>query len=612
MFIQPQPDAGEPHERFNWDAPILVSPHSPTRLYTASYRVWRSDDRGDSWIPISGDLTRNQDRLALPLDGKTWSWDSPWDISAMTTYNTIANITESPQQEGLIYAGTDDGFIQVTEDGGKNWRKIEIGSLPGVPATAYVNDIKADLHNANTVYVALDDHKFGDLRPYIMKSTDRGRRWRSISSNLPDRTLVWRIAQDHVKPGLLFAGTEFGIYFTIDGGGRWVKLTGDMPTISFRDLAIQRRENDLVGASFGRGFFIFDDYSVLRHVSEAQLKAEATLFPIRKAWWYMPRGVLGGSQKGSQGADHYVAPNPPFGAVFTYYLADGLTTKAQERQEREKKAIAQDKAVVFPGWEAVEAERREAKPKIWLTVKDSEGDVVRRVAGPTKKGFHRVAWDLRYPALSAIVEPPRPEGRQPVGVMASPGEYTVTLSKEIAGQTTDLSEPNSFTVERMYKGALDGADPEQVVAFWKDLADLQGRIGAASRTLRIALDRMDLLQTALARTTDAPGALDTEFHELKQVLHTLDVKLNGNRSKSQVGEKNDPTINQRLYTAISGTMSSTYGPTPLHKRSMEIAVDEFADFRSALEEILEKRLPAFEKALQDAGAPWVKGQPIPE
>jgi photosystem II stability/assembly factor-like uncharacterized protein len=287
--IQPQPGPDEGPERFNWDAPILVSPHQPSRIYFASQRVWRSDNRGDKWEAISGDLTRNQNRIELPIMDRKPSWDNAWDFLAMSNYNTITSLAESPLQEGLIYAGTDDGLIQVTENGGESWRKIEVGSLPGVPSTAFVNDIKADLHDVNTVYVALDNHKFGDFAPYLLKSTDRGKSWTSIKGNIPDRTLVWRVVQDHVKPGLMFAATEFGIYFTVDGGTKWTKLEGGAPTISFRDLAIQKRENDLIGASFGRGFYVYDDYSALREVSESQLQEEATLFPVRKAWWYNPK-----------------------------------------------------------------------------------------------------------------------------------------------------------------------------------------------------------------------------------------------------------------------------------------------------------------------------------
>jgi photosystem II stability/assembly factor-like uncharacterized protein len=287
VHIQPQPEPGDPPERFNWDAPILVSPHSPTRLYYASQRVWRSDDRGDSWRPVSGDLTRDQDRMLLPLMERQWSWDSPWDMKAMSHYSTITSLAESPKVEGLLYAGTDDGLLQVSGDGGETWRRIEVGSMSGVPATAFVNDVKADLHEPDTVYVALDNHKYGDLAPYLVKSTDRGVTWTSIAGDLPDRHLVWRVVQDHVRSNLLFTATEFGIFFTVDGGTRWVKLSGDVPTISFRDLAIQRRENDLVGASFGRGFFVLDDYTALREIDEAALQEEALLFPTRRAWWYI-------------------------------------------------------------------------------------------------------------------------------------------------------------------------------------------------------------------------------------------------------------------------------------------------------------------------------------
>jgi len=619
VFIQPQPEVGEDYERFNWDSPILVSPHSPTRLYFASQRVWRSNNRGDSWTAISGDLTRDQERISLAIMDKTWSWDSPWDMVAMSNYNSITSLAESPLKEGLIYAGTDDGLIQITENGGKNWRKVEVGSLPGVPETAFVNDIKADLFDTDTLYIALDNHKFGDLNPYLLKSIDRGKSWLSIVGNIPERTLVWRMVQDHIKPDLLFAATEFGIYFTIDGGNQWIKLTGDMPTISFRDLAVQRRENDLVGASFGRGFFVFDDYSVLRYVSETQLKQEAALFPTRKAWWYIQREVIGGREesgasKGSQGAAHYTAPNPPFGAVFTYYLAEELKTKKAVRQEKEKELIKEDKNVKFPGWDEVEAERRQAEPLIWLTVKDREGKVVRRIEGPVKKGFHRVAWDLRFPATIAIDDEgvTDDDDEEPTGVMAAPGEYTVTLSKQMDGAITDLSEPMPFKVERMRKGALDSVDPEDTAAFWQQIANLQRATTAASSALNSALKKVDNLQTALSRTPAVPGNLDRELHQLKQGLLELDEQLNGNRSKKQVGEKNNPTINYRLSVARRGTMSSTYGPTPTHKRSLEIADIQFREFRTTLEKILNEQLPKLEEALQDAGAPWVKGQPIPE
>lgn len=613
VIIQPQPGEGEDSERFNWDTPILVSPHSPTRLYFASQRVWRSEDRGDSWTAISGDLTRDQERITLPIMDKTWSWDSAWDFFAMSTYNTITSLAESPLQEGLIYAGTDDGLIQITEDGGANWRRVEAGNLPGVPETAFVNDIKADLHDANTVYIALDNHKFGDFDPYLLKSTNRGKSWKSITANIPERTLVWRLVQDHVKPELLFLGTEFGVYFTIDGGGKWIKLKGDVPTISFRDLAIQRRENDLVGATFGRGFYVFDDYSVLRDVSEEQLGEEATLFQTRKAWWYMQRGVLAWNKKASQGAAYFTAPNPPYGATFTYYLSKGLKTIKDVRQEKEKELTKDDKDIPFPGWDELAEEVNQIDPTIWLTVKDTDGSVVRRVKGPVKKGFHRVAWDLRYPQPDAVGGERRDwEGRERSGVMAGPGEYTVTLSKEIDGTITDLSGPMAFTVERLYDGALDGADDGEVAAFWQELAGLQRSVSAASVAFRNALKKVETMRTALSRTPEAPGDLDTSLHQLRETLMDLDERLNGNRAKRQIGEKGTPTIRGRLGFAMSAVRMSTYGPTQNTRDTFEIAKREFAEIKTALENILDRKIPVIEKALMEAGAPWMEGQPIPE
>jgi photosystem II stability/assembly factor-like uncharacterized protein len=613
VYIQPQPQPGDPIERFNWDAPILVSPHSPKRLYYASQRVWRSDDRGDSWKPVSGDLTRNQDRMLLPLMGRQWSWDAPWDMVAMSTYDTITSLAESPKVEGLLYAGTDDGLVQVSEDGGRSWRKVEVGAMPGVPATAFVNDVKADLFDASTVYVALDDHKSGDFRPYLVKSSDRGRTWRSIAGDLPDRHLVWRVVQDHVKPDLLFAATEFGGFFTTNGGGRWTKLGGGVPTIAFRDLAIQRRENDLVAASFGRGLFILDDYSALREATDETLAKEAALFPVRKAWWYVEREPLGGEGKADQGAAYFTADNPPFGAVFTYHLAKDIQSREKARQEKEKPLVEAGKNTPFPGWAEVEAERREPKPVVVLTVKDEAGNVVRRVEADTGKGFHRVAWDLRYPATQAIGSPPaeEEEGRGPRGVLAPPGTYTVSLAKQVDGVTTELAGPVRFEVARLREGALPGADPKDTAAFLARLAGVSRAVSAAGEAVSQALKRVDTLGAALERSRSAPDSLDSELHAIRGDLLAMDETLSGNRARASVEDDGAMTITRRVRVAQMGTALSTYGPTPTHRRSLEIAEEELAKLRERLNAVLEQRLPAFEKRLEAAGAPWTPGRPVP-
>lgn len=605
--VQPQPGEGEDYERFNWDAPILVSPHKPTRLYFGSQRLWKSENRGDSWTAISPDLTRNQERITLPIMGKQQSWDSPWDVGAMSNYNTITSVSESPVQEGVIYIGTDDGIIQVTEDGGNNWRKIEAGSLPGVPSTAFINDIKADLHDANTVYVVMDNHKYGDFSPYIYKSTNRGASWTSVKGNLPDRTLLWRVVQDHIKPSLMFCATEFGIYFTVDGGVKWTELQGGVPQISFRDLAIQKRENDLVAASFGRGFFILDDYSPLREVSESTLQQEGAIFASRKAWWYVPRSHLGFRPgRGSQGAQHYLAPNPDFGAVFTYHLKDGYKTLAQERKEKEKKM--KDQNIPFPGWDELEKEAQQVKPKVWIVVKDSEGNTVRRVEGKTKKGIHRVAWDLRYPSPNPVNMEGRSGGQ---GLMAAPGKYTATLYKEIEGTMTQLDDPIEFDVVPMRKGALDSPEPEVVAQFWRTFESTSKEARTASMTLNNSSKKARAMEVALEKSIATPGEFDSRLYNITMQLKELDSRMFGNAAKRQIGERSAPTIFSRLGSVGRGLGNNTYGPTETNKQQLVIINKDLASLQSDLSKV-QKDLDKLGKDMMDAGAPWVESITAPE
>lgn len=609
VFIQPQAGAGEGFERFNWDAPIVVSPHSPSRLYVASSRVWRSEDRGDSWTPISEDLTRDQERIALPIMGKVQSWDNPWDVGAMSNYNSITSLAESPKQAGLIYAGTDDGIIQVTEDGGSSWRKIEAGSLPDVPATAFVNDIRADLFDANTVYVALDDHKSGDYTPYLLKSTNRGKTWKSISGNIPDRSMVWRMVQDHVKPNLLFAATESGIYFTLDGGGKWIKLKGGVPTISFRDITIQRRENDLVAASFGRGFFVLDDISVLREVTEDKLKEGAALFSSRDALWYSPRSVVN-----AMGASYYSAPNPSFGAEFTYYIGESMSTLKGDRKKAEKKLAKEGKDIPFPGWDALEAEQREEKPQVFLTIKDDQGQVVRRINAASGKGMHRVAWDLRYASKNAIRPSSNRRGGRGGfgGWMAMPGNYTATLSKKVEGVVSQLADPVSFKVVPLReKGALPAIPRKEVLAFKTQMESIQKSISTANYMLNTSMNRVEAMQTAIARSDKQDDALVSSIHTLKQKIMDLDKEMNGDETRSEIGERSAPGIRSYMFVGYRG-LSTTYGPTPNHKKSLDIAQAELKKIMPRLEKVFNEEVPNLEKALMKVGAPWIEGTVLPK
>jgi hypothetical protein len=527
----------------------------------------------------------------------------------MSQYNTITSIGESPLNEDILYVGTDDGLIQVSADGGETWRRIEVGSLPGVPDRAFVNDIRADLFDEDTVYVALDNHKYGDYKPYLLKSTNRGRSWRSITGDLPDRHLVWRVVQDHEDPQLMFTATEFGLFFTVNGGKSWVELNAGVPTISFRDVVIQRRENDVVAASFGRGFFILDDYSPLRDVDEDALEDEAMLWtPGRRTWWYIPRHPLSFSEGGSQGHSYYRAPNPPFGATFTYYLAETEKSLREERQEEQEPKLEDWEDTPFVGFDTVERERREVEPGVWLTVRDSEGNVVRRLEGPATKGFHRVTWDLKYPAMTNARFWFEDEGS---GFLAAPGTYTVSLSKRVRGETTELVAPQEFEVQPLHEGALEGAPTEEVVAFWNRVSSIQRAVVAANETLSDFDKKLEELEKALDRARGEPTALQNQWAAIRTEVMELREALSGNQSRAEVGAEGPPTVQSRLGKLLVGVGLSTYGPTQTHRQVAGYIEEEFSSLRERINRLQTETIPAFEQALLDADAPWTPGQPVP-
>ncbi len=410
-------------DRTNWDAPYIISPHAPKRLYWASNRLYRSDDRGDSWTVISPDLSRNLNRDEIPIMGKLWPTDSIARNTSTTALSNIVSLDESPLAEGLIYVGTDDGLVQVTEDGGKNWRRVE--DFPGVPKWTYVTDVFASPRDANTVFATLNNWQRGDYKPYIVRSADRGRTWTNITGNLPARHDVWSIIQDHLNGDLLFAGTEFGLFASFDGGKAWVQLKGGMPPIQVRDMTVQRRENDLVLATFGRGFYILDDYSALREITAQTLAEDARLFPLRDAPLFSQTGLAPAGTAGiGPLAGNWIAPNPPFGAVFTY-------------------SVAKEPA---------------ADAKLVLTIADETGKQVRRIDLDKSVGLRRVAWNLRgdppvaAPASGAGGGPGQAAGGAAGfgrGQMAAPvaaGRYRATLGTLVGDKVTPIGEPRAFHV----------------------------------------------------------------------------------------------------------------------------------------------------------------------
>ncbi|MFN3192510.1 MAG: VPS10 domain-containing protein [Aureliella sp.] len=594
--IKPQPGADEEDLRHNWDSPIEISPHSHTRIYFGSKKLHRSDDRGDSWTTISPDLSRNIDRFTLKHMDRVWSIDATYDLFAMSQYGNITSIDESPVEEGLIYVGTDDGLIRVTEDGGETWSKVD--KIFGVPEFFFVNDIKADRFDANVVYAAVDNHKTGDYKPYLLKSSDRGKTWESISGDLPDRHLCWRLIQDHVNPNLLFAGTEYGAFFTVDGGEHWAKLPGT-PVIPFRDLEIQRVENDLVGATFGRGFYVLDDYTPLRTIDPSTFKAgEFVLFDTRPAKLYVEDGVLGGGV-GFQGDATFMANNPPFGAVFTYYLPESLKTAKQKRREKESKVAKDGGDNPPPSWDKLHEEELEESPEVILTIRNADGDIVNRVSGPTSKGMHRVAWGLRY-------------GGSRRGPFAVPGEYTVEVSQRLADEVKQLAEPQSFEVVAALEPTLEPKDRTETLEFQMALGELQRRVVGAAGKLSETLDQLSEMKSAIKRSRTIEVTAYDKARLIEVRLKEMEMELTGDQLKSEKNQVGKRSVLERIQTALFGTLGQTYGPTQTHRDQAEIAEAQYGEIVDELRGIIEEDFAELQSEMDEAGVPWTSGRAFPE
>ncbi len=604
LSIQPQPAPGENGYRWNWDAPLLISPHKATRLYFAANMLFRSDDRGESWTAVSGDLTRQIDRNTLPVMGKVWGPEAVAKNASTSLYGNIVSLDESPVVEGLLYVGTDDGLIQVSEDAGKNWRKID--RIAGVPEMTYVSCLRASQHDANTVYATFDNHKMADFKPYVMKSTDRGRSWTSISANLQDNAPVYSLAEDYAKPSLLFLGTEFGVQTSLDGGRKWIQLKSGLPTIAVKDLAIQKRENDLVLATFGRGFYVLDDYSPLRAIDESLFNSAAAVFPVRDALMFVEarqRAI------GYQGETFFTSENPAFGATFTYFVRDAYKSRKNLRQEAEKKLRKEKKTPPYPGWDDLRAEDEQQAPYLLFTIRDAEGTVARQLTSAVKSGVQRITWDLRYSSPSPVGKDSKTNGHR--GMFAMPGTYTVELSIVENGVESPLAGPVPFSASVLGNATLPATDRKALAAFHRRVMEVQ-RVGIGAQKYAAEMDeRLQVLEKTMLVTPNLDPALRTQLNALRERLRSIDRTLNGDKSISSRNGVQPPSVLERMQEVAYGMWNSTSGPTPQHLQEIEHVVTLLRPILDSLRTLGEADIPMLQNTLEQFNAPWTPGR-LPE
>lgn len=605
--IQPHERMGEDTYRWNWDAPLAVSSHVPGRIYFAANKLFVSDDRGNNWTVISDDLTRQIDRNALKVMGRVWGIDAVAKNQSTSPYGNIVAFAESPLNADLLFVGTDDGLIQVTRDRGKTWRRID--HIPGAPDTSYVNMIIASSHDENVVYACFNHHKYGDFKPYLFVSRDKGVTWNSISAKLPERGSVYSIAEDHVDPNLLFVGTEFGCYFSNSGGKSWKKLGNGLPTIAVKDMAIQKRENDLVLGTFGRGFYVLDDYSSLRNISEDNLSKQAMMMPIRDADLFEYSYPLGLPKKSFQGDSYYMGENLGSEALLTYYIKDKIQSAKDVRTKEDERLAKEGKDNVYPSYEQLAKERDEEKAKVYVLIKDKSGNVIRKYAqSADKTGLQRISWDLRTfdiePTTNSGSGFYNPFASKDEGHLVPPGTYTASIALLQNGVMQMISNEVAFQVVSLGHHALPAKDPAVVNAFKAKAAELSRVEQSASNALGEISSELGSMRKAISKMNVADEAWLGRIGKMEKTIKELQRQLSGDPIKVQLDMDPTPSVSDRIGRVIYESKYSSSDPTGTHLKSLGLAEEQLKGIVSQLKGILEKDIVELRADLQKAGAPY--------
>ena len=572
--IQPQPVEGETALRWNWDAPLVISPHNSDRLYFAANFLFQSDDNGDSWKKISPDLTRNEDRNRMKVMGKVWSVDAIFKNVFTSPLGTIVALDESRLKQGLLVAGTDDGLVRISRDNGNTWEKYE--NFPGVPKKAYVTDVITSKHDVNTMYVSFNYHKYGDFKPYLIVTKDGGRTWKSISSNIPENNFVWTVVEDHINPNVLFIGTEFGMYFSMDAGASWRRFN-KVPTIPIRDLEIHEGEDDLVAASFGRGFYIVDDYSPIREYSRQINGQPAHLFSVKSTYQY----IVAAPEKTATGHNFFTSPNPPYGVKLSYYLGNSILSKFEERQNEESNKFNRGETIDYPSAKKLEDEAKEKTPKIYLTISDSEGKVVRRISSNKNKGYHEKYWDLRTFSQRNIIDE-----NNYSGPLVPPGKYSVHIEKFENDKLEKLTDSFSFNIIQIGSKSSQ-EDREKLYGFQLIFDELVSLVNKLVDEIDQAIEEIDgeinkSLNSSSNSNLESLNKKKGDIMDLKMIL-TGTSSLN----YADVFSGSPPSVQRRLGNMSWELYNTTSKPTKTHEMTYKISKEKYDEVLRSFREIID-------------------------
>jgi photosystem II stability/assembly factor-like uncharacterized protein len=607
LLIKPY-DIADTAYRFDWDAALLISKYDNKRLYFGANKLFRTDDQGSTWKIISPDLTRGVPKEMQDLMDRSWSID---DLAKKGSMAQLSSIAESPIDENLLFTGSVDGLIHYTTDGGKNWNK---SSTAGLPEYATISQISASHFDKNVAYAACENFVAGDFKPYIYKTTNGGKSWFLFNGNLPEYGSTFTIAEDNIDKDLLFLGTQFGVYFTVDGGQEWIKLKNGIPTEMVMNLCIQRRENDLVVSTFGRGIYILDDYSPLRYMTKETLKQDAYIFPIKDALMFIESTPFGFSGVSFQGASFFSAPNPKVGAVFTYYLKDDIKSLKEKRRDEEKDKQKKNEDIKYPSYQTQLSEKEEPEAYLLFTVTDENGNVIRKIKAETKKGINRIVWEFRYNPFTAVSLKPSDNSIPWIlpdqGYMVVPGKYKVSLSKFQDGKFTELVSPQEFVCKSLNNTSLPVDDKLALDKFNKKVAELTRAISGADEYRKSLDEKIKYLKKAVIDGAGVPDESYSTVIKIEKELDDFNRKLNGDPLVAQYEGASPTSVKQRVDMITSSLWFTTAAPTSTYIQNYDAAADQFEGLLSKLKSI-DEEIKSLESKLEKDKAPYTPGR-LPE
>lgn len=602
ISIKPLPRKGEDTYKWNWNTPFILSKHNNKRLYIAANKVFKSDDRGDTWQVISNDITRKLPRDTWLVMDRYWSSDAVAKNVSTSLFGMAVSFAESPIKEGLLYVGTDDGVIQATDDE-INWRKTT--NFTTVPEFTYVSDILASKHDENVVYASFDNRKRDDFTPYILKSINKGRSWKTISNNLPKNGTVHTIEQDHKNPNLLFVGTEFGVFYSDNGGGKWNQLKNGIPAISVRDMVIQEREDDLVLATFGRGFYILDDYSPLRELNNLDTN-KAKMFPIKDALLYTQK-----HRGGTPGSMPFFAENPEFGATFTYYIKEVPKTIQEKRRKKEKELIKSKLPIPTPSPKKLHTESTQLKPYLLFTIFDNDGNEIRKITKKAKKGMNRFSWNLKslwdYPV--APKDKFNPLHKANSGMNVIPGDYFVSMDLIFNSKIENLVTKQKFKVKLLDNTTLPAKNKVELKEYYTKLSELARITWGTNSLLNELTKKVNSLRLVSLKTINVSQETKKELSKIDEKISAINWELNGEKPKASFEETQPApmSINKRLSKIIYLHNQSSSSISQKQRDGYVILKDRVKPIIEELK-MINKEIQEIEKTLNKAKSPWTSGR----